>query len=81
MNSDPTSIQPTVADLVDVFPANVKSQWPIIKDMWTFFAGNDGNINILSVLGTNDVIFIKGMKDAYRVTIYESDYPEYIPYL
>ena len=32
-------------------------------------------------LGTNDVIFIKGMKDAYRVTIYESDMPQYIPYL
>jgi len=32
-------------------------------------------------LGTNDVVFIKGMSDAYRVTIYESDQPEYIPYL
>ena len=32
-------------------------------------------------LGTNDIVFIKGKKDAYRVTIYESDFPQYIPYL
>ena len=32
-------------------------------------------------LGTNDIVFIKGRKDAYRVTIYESDFPQYIPYL
>ena len=32
-------------------------------------------------LGTNDIVFIKGRKDAYRVTIYETDYPQYIPYI
>ena len=32
-------------------------------------------------LGTNDVVFIKGKTSAYRVTIYESDFPAYIPYL
>ena len=32
-------------------------------------------------LGTNDIVFIKGRKDAYRATIYESDFPQYIPYL
>ena len=33
-------------------------------------------------LGTNDVVFIKGYnRRPYRVTIYESDFPQYIPYL
>ena len=32
-------------------------------------------------LGTNDVVFIKGRGEPYRVTIYESDFPQYIPYL
>jgi len=32
-------------------------------------------------LGTNDNVFIKGIrKNMYRVTIYESDEPQYIPY-
>jgi hypothetical protein len=32
-------------------------------------------------LGTNDVVFIKGNGSPYRVTIYKSDFPEYIPYM
>lgn len=32
-------------------------------------------------LGTNDVVFIKGNGTPYRVTIYKSDFPEYIPYI
>jgi len=32
-------------------------------------------------LGTNDIVFIKGSSSPYRVTIYEGDYPQYIPYL
>lgn len=32
-------------------------------------------------LGTNDIVFLKGKSDPYRVTIYKSDYPSYIPYL
>jgi hypothetical protein len=32
-------------------------------------------------LGSNDVVFIKGMPDVYRVTIYENDDAEYIPYV
>ncbi len=31
-------------------------------------------------LGTNDIVFVQGKKDPYRVTIYKSDYPSYIPY-
>ncbi len=32
-------------------------------------------------LGTNDIVFIKGSKSPYRVTIYEGDFPQYIPYI
>ena len=32
-------------------------------------------------LGTNDVVFIKGRAEPYRATIYESNFPQYIPYL
>jgi hypothetical protein len=32
-------------------------------------------------LGSNDVVFIKGIASPYRVTIYEGDFPQYIPYL
>lgn len=32
-------------------------------------------------LGSNDVVFIKGLGSPYRVTIYESDFPQYIPYM
>jgi len=32
-------------------------------------------------LGSNDVVFIQGRAEPYRVTIYKSDMPSYIPYL
>jgi hypothetical protein len=32
-------------------------------------------------VGTNDIVFVKGKADPYRVTVYKSDYPSYIPYL
>jgi len=32
-------------------------------------------------LGTNDIVFIQGQRKAgYRVTMYDQDSPEYIPY-
>lgn len=32
-------------------------------------------------LGSNDVVFIQGNRDAYKTTIYEGDFPQYIPYM
>mgnify|MGYP005997126891 CR=1 FL=1 len=33
-------------------------------------------------LGTNETVFIKGIKNsAYRVTLYENDLPQYVPYI
>jgi|TARA_B110000483_G_C18206954_1_gene548371 hypothetical protein len=32
-------------------------------------------------LGTNDIVFIQGRSEPYKCTIYESDFPQYIPYM
>jgi len=32
-------------------------------------------------LGTNDIVFLQGNSEPHRVTIYESDMPQYIPYM
>ena len=31
-------------------------------------------------LGTNETVFIKGQQNPYRVSMYETDHPQYIPY-
>ena len=31
-------------------------------------------------LGSNETVFVKGQKTPYRVTMYETDFPQYIPY-
>ena len=33
-------------------------------------------------IGENDSVFLKGLPgEAYRATIYESDFPQYVPYV
>lgn len=41
---------------LDFFPPNSDNQWPILKDMWAFFARNAGNIAILTVNASTDVM-------------------------
>jgi hypothetical protein len=43
-------------EMTDLIPANSSNQWPILKDMWSFFSGNAGNIQILSVTTNTDTI-------------------------
>ena len=31
-------------------------------------------------LNTNEEVYIEGQKDKYRVTIYDSNFPQYLPY-
>ena len=59
------------------------------SDKWDYYtlAGNhDVKLKVFGPrkneqLGTNDIVFIKGYnKNPYRVTMYELDYPSYIPY-
>jgi len=51
-----TQTQPQQPSLTTVFPTNHANVWPILSDMWSFFAGNAGNISVLSVNSTKDVI-------------------------
>ena len=50
------SQQQQLSTLTTVFPTNHPNLWPILNDMWSFFAGNAGNISVLSVNSTKDVI-------------------------
>jgi len=50
------SQQQQLSSLTAVFPTNHTNLWPILNDMWSFFAGNAGNISVLSVNSTKDVI-------------------------
>ena len=51
----PAPANPAV-DMTDLIPVNSSNAWPILKDMWSFFSGNAGNIHILSVTNNADVI-------------------------
>lgn len=37
--------------------------------------------NKYNELGNNDVVFLQGFKTPYRVSIFETDFPQYIPYI
>jgi len=55
-------------------------------EYYTLLGRYGSKVNIITKnkndeLGTNDIVFIKGINEPYRVTIYESDFPQYIPYL
>ena len=50
------SQQQQLSTLTAVFPTNHTNLWPILNDMWSFFSGNAGNISVLSVNSTKDVI-------------------------
>ena len=50
------SQQQQLSTLTTVFPTNHTNLWPILNDMWSFFSGNAGNISVLSVNSTKDVI-------------------------
>jgi len=71
----------------DVLPLFGRRKYPNdnIYDYYTIMGQYGVKIPIVTKnkkdeLGTNDVVFIKGTGTPYRVTIYKSDFPEYIPY-
>lgn len=50
--------------------------------------GNNSNIKVpvygsrrMDELGNNDLVRVQGQTEPYRVTIYESNFPQYVPYL
>jgi len=56
MNAVSQSVPNPASENTDVFPPNSTDQWPILKDMWSFFAGNAGNISIFSVTNNSNVV-------------------------
>jgi len=55
-------------------------------DYYTLLGNYGSKVRIITKnkndeLGTNDIVFIQGRNEPYRCTIYETDYPQYIPYM
>ena len=72
----------------DVLPLFGRRKYPNDNkyEYYTVLGRFGSKINVVTKnrndeLGSNDVVFIKGQSSPYRVTIYESDFPQYIPYM
>lgn len=74
----------------EVLPLYGRKKYPNGSDNWEYYtiAGrHDVKLPILTrrkgiELGTNDIVFIRGYnRKPYRVTMYEHDFPQYVPYL
>ena len=72
----------------DILPLFGRRKYPNdnIYDYYTLMGQYSVKVPVITKnkkdeLGTNDVVFIKGIRSPYRVTIYKSDFPEYIPYV
>jgi len=72
----------------DILPLFGRRKYPNdnIYDYYTIMGHYGVKVPIITKnkkdeLGTNDVVFVKGIGSPYRVTIYKSDFPEYIPYV
>jgi hypothetical protein len=59
-------------------------------DHWEYYTllGQNGDIKVpimtqrkYESLGNNDTVRIRGLEGFYRVSTYDSDYPQYVPYL
>lgn len=77
--------------LNDVYPLYGRKKYPN-SDTWEYYTliGQDGNRVKAKVitrrknnneLSTNDVVMIDGNTAKFRTTIYQSDFPRYIPYV
>ena len=73
----------------EVLPLFGRKRYPIGNDNWEYYtlAGDFGvKLNIVSQkkgerLYSKDIVFIKGYnRKPYRVTMYDLEYPQYIPY-
>ena len=91
------SIPQQVGVLFKIFGNNNKKILPLFGrkkfanyyDRWEYYTMYDGvklyvhNANSSSdaELGSNDNVYIDGIEDKYRVTMYEHDFPSYVPYV
>lgn len=78
-------------NLNDVYPLYGRKRFPN-SDTWDYYTliGQEGNRVKAKVitkrrnnneLGTNDVVYIDGNTSKFRVTVYENDFPMYVPYV
>lgn len=72
----------------DVLPLFGRRKYPndTKYEYYTMMGIYGSKVNVITKnrndeLGSNDVVFIKGQSSPYRVTIYETDFPQYIPYM
>ena len=74
----------------EVLPLFGRRRYPRFNDNWEYYTlggYHDVKMKVITKrrgeeLGTNDIVFVKGYnKSPYRVTMYETDFPQYIPYL
>jgi hypothetical protein len=72
----------------DVLPLFGRRKYPndTKYEYYTMMGRYGSKVNVITKnrndeLGSNDVVFIKGQSSPYRVTIYETDFPQYIPYM
>ena len=72
----------------DVLPLFGRRRYPNDNryDYYTMLGNFNSKVPVVTKnktveLGSNDVVFVKGSASPYRVTIYETDFPQYIPYM
>ena len=71
----------------DIYPLFGRKRWPN-DDKWVYYTVMDNGVKIPLVpkpnfyeLGENDIVKLKNQPGNYRVTLYDDDFPQYIPYL
>jgi hypothetical protein len=73
--------------LNDALPLFGRKRFPN-SDCWDYYTITNTGLKLKVLtrqrnnneLGTNDNVMVEGTRAKYRVTIYDSDFPQYIPY-
>jgi len=80
------SISKVFGNQNDIYPLFGRKRWPN-DDKWEYYTVLDNGVKIPIVpkpnfyeLGENDIVKLKNQPGNYRVTLYEDDFPQYIPY-
>lgn len=80
------SISKVFGNQNDIYPLFGRKRWPN-DDKWEYYTVMDNGVKIPIVpkpnfyeLGENDIVKLKNQAGNYRVTLYEDDFPQYIPY-
>ena len=72
----------------EIYPLFGRRKWPT-DNKWEYYTmiGENNSVKIPVItknnnfeIGENDIVALKNQRGRYRVTLYEDDYPQYIPY-